>query len=158
MFLTGGPRLSSLTPRTLSPLSLSRCPVGQVCWRRSSCMCAALSLSRRPHLSARPQPPAHVPPPWTRPRPRDLQPPQHILIPFEPRTPLAHLPPLTCTLSRTLSPSLSLYACDQRAPPPPTVDYRPFWPSSSPRPVCCLGEFRLAISYSGHPLVCPSPL
>jgi hypothetical protein len=31
-------------------------------------------------------------------------------------------------------------------------------PSSSPRPVYCLGEFRLIVSYSGHPLVCPSPL
>jgi hypothetical protein len=31
-------------------------------------------------------------------------------------------------------------------------------PSSSPRPVCCLGEFRLTVSYSGHPLVFPSPL
>jgi hypothetical protein len=31
-------------------------------------------------------------------------------------------------------------------------------PSSSSRPVYCLGEFRLAVSYSGHPLVCPSPL
>jgi hypothetical protein len=30
--------------------------------------------------------------------------------------------------------------------------------SSSPRPVRCLGELRLAVSYSGHPLVCPSPL
>jgi hypothetical protein len=28
-------------------------------------------------------------------------------------------------------------------------------PSSSLRLVCCLGEFRLAASYSGHPLVCP---
>jgi hypothetical protein len=31
-------------------------------------------------------------------------------------------------------------------------------PSSSPCPVCCLGEFRLVVSYSGHPLVCPSPV
>jgi hypothetical protein len=31
-------------------------------------------------------------------------------------------------------------------------------PSSSLRPACCLGECRLAFSYSRHPLVCPSPL
>jgi hypothetical protein len=29
---------------------------------------------------------------------------------------------------------------------------------SRPRPVLCLGEFRLAISCSGHPSVCPPPL
>jgi hypothetical protein len=113
-------------PRALSP-SHSRCPVDQVCRRRSSCTCAALSLSCRPHLSARPQPPAHDPSPWTRPRPRALRPPPHVLAPFEPRASLAHLPPLTCVLGRTLSPSLSLCARDQRAPPPPTVDCRPFY-------------------------------
>jgi hypothetical protein len=31
-------------------------------------------------------------------------------------------------------------------------------PSWSPRPVCRLGKLRLAVSYSGHPLVCPSRL
>jgi hypothetical protein len=92
----------------------------------SHALCS-LSQSRRPHLSARPQPPAHDPPHWTRQRPRDLRPPPHILAPFEPRAPLAHLPPLTCTLRRTLSPSLSLCARDQRAPPPPIVDCRPFY-------------------------------
>jgi hypothetical protein len=77
-------------------------------------------------MSARLQPPAHDPPPWTRPRPRDLRPPPHVLAPFEPHVPLAHLPLLTSTLNRTLSPSLSLCARDQRAPPPPSVDCRPF--------------------------------
>jgi hypothetical protein len=86
-----------------------------------------LSLSHRPHLSARPQPAVHVPPPWTRPRPRDLRPPPHVLAPFEPRAPLAHFPPLTCALSRTLSPPLSLCARDQIAPSPLTVDRRPFY-------------------------------
>jgi hypothetical protein len=115
-------------PRALSPsLSLSRCTVGQVCRHHASRTHAALSLSRRPHLSARPQPPAHDPPPWTCPRPRDLRPPPHVLAPFEPHAPLTHLPPLTCDLNRTLSPSLSLCTRDQRAPPPPTVDCRPFY-------------------------------
>jgi hypothetical protein len=67
------------------------------------------SLPRLPHLLAHPQPPTHVPPPWTRPRPRDLCPPPHVLGPFEPHAPLAHFPPLTCALSSTLSP-LSRYA------------------------------------------------
>jgi hypothetical protein len=98
--------------------------MGQVC--RCQPTCPLFSLSRRLHLLARPQPPAHDPPPWTRPRPRDLWPPSHVLAPFEPRTPLTHLPPLTCALSRTLSPSLSLCARDQGAPPPPTVDCRLF--------------------------------
>jgi hypothetical protein len=85
-----------------------------------------LSLSYRPHLSARPQLPAHDPPQWTRPRSRILRPRPSVCAPFEPRALLAHLPSLTCTLSRTPSPSLSLYARDERAPPPPTVDRRPF--------------------------------
>jgi hypothetical protein len=113
-----------------------------------------LSLSRRPHLSARPQPPAHDPPPWTRPRPRDLRPPPHVPTSFEPRALLAHLPPLTCALSRTLSPSLAPRA---RLESFATAHRRlsaVLRPSSSPRPACCLGELRLAVNYSGHSLVC----
>jgi hypothetical protein len=98
--------------------------VGAIPFARAPAL--SLSLSHRPHLSARPQPFAHDPPPWTRPRPRDLRPPPHVLAPFEPCAPLAHLPPLTCALSRTLSPSLSLSARDQRALPPPTADCHPF--------------------------------
>jgi hypothetical protein len=86
----------------------------------------SLSLSREPHLSARPQPPTHVPTPWTCPLPRDLRPPPHVLAPFEPRAPLTYLPPLICALSRTLSPPLSLCARDQIAPPPLTVDRHSF--------------------------------
>jgi hypothetical protein len=85
-----------------------------------------LSLSRRPHLSARPHSPAHDPPPWTHPQPRDLRLPPHVPAHFEPRALLAHLSLLTCALSRTLSHSPSHYARNQGAPPPPTIDYRSF--------------------------------
>jgi hypothetical protein len=96
-------------------------------------------------------------PPWTRPRPRDLRPPPHVLAPFEPRAPLAQLPPLTCALSRTLVPSLARARLESSATAHRRLssDLRP---SLSPWPFCCLGEFCLAVSYSGHPLVCPSPL
>jgi hypothetical protein len=123
--LTGGSHLSAPTRAPSLPLSLAA-PwarfVGAVPLARAP---LSLSLSRQPHLSARPQPPAHDPPPWTRPRPRDLRPPSHVLAPFEPRAPLAHLPLLTCALSRTLLSSLSLCARDRRVPPPPTVDCHP---------------------------------
>jgi hypothetical protein len=108
-------------PRTSLPLSLA------APWARSvgavlSPARSFLSLSYRPHLSAHPQPPAHDPPPWTRPCLRVLRPRNCTFAPFEPRALLAHLPSLTCALSRTPSPSLSLCARGQRAPPLPTVD------------------------------------
>jgi hypothetical protein len=62
--LTSGPHLSSCLARSLSPLSSSRCPVGQSCRRRSSrtrVRSLSLSVSHEPHLSVCPQPPAHVP-------------------------------------------------------------------------------------------------
>jgi hypothetical protein len=77
-----------------------------------------LSLSRRPHLSARPQPPAHDPPPWTRPRPHVLRPRPRTRAPFEPHALLAHLPSLICALCQTLS----LFPRVQGAPPPSAVD------------------------------------
>jgi hypothetical protein len=114
-----------------------------------------LSLSCRPHQSARPQPPAHDPPPWTRPRPRDLWPPPHVPALFEPRALLAHLPLLTCALSQTRSPSLSLCARDQRAPPRPTVDCRSFCNRRRARVLSVASvSSALPVSYSGHPLVC----
>jgi hypothetical protein len=81
-----------------------------------------LSLSRRPHLSAHPQPPDHDPLPWTRPRPCVLRPHSRTHAPFEPRALLAHLPSLICALYQTLSPSLSLCPHVQGAPPPPAID------------------------------------
>jgi hypothetical protein len=116
------------------------------------------SLSRRPHLSARPQPPAHDPPPG---RAHDLAISGHLrtslpllsLAPCSPTFP-AHLRPQ----SNPLTPSLALRARLESS----TTAHRRLTsvlrPSSSPRPVCCLGEFRLAVNYSGHLLVCPSPL
>jgi hypothetical protein len=82
----------------------------------------ALSLSRRPHLSARPQPPAHDLPPWTRTRPRVLR---HVCAP----APLLSLAPCSPTSPLSFAPSakssrpLSLCPRVQGAPPPPTVDY-----------------------------------
>jgi hypothetical protein len=124
--------------------------------------CPLLSLSHRPHLSDRPQPPAHIPPLWTRPRPRDLRPPPHILAHFEPHAPLAHFPLLTCALSRTLSPPLSLCARDQVALPPLTEDHRSFCdrrraraPSvasvSSASPSATRDTLRFAFSIPGLP-------
>jgi hypothetical protein len=92
--------------------SLSHCSVGP------TCRCyfpharpLSLSLPCHPHLSARPQPLAHDPPPRTCPR-----------APFEPRAMLAHLPSLIYALCPTLLPSLSLCPRVQGAPPPPTID------------------------------------
>jgi hypothetical protein len=93
----------------------------------------ALSLSRRPHLSAVPHLPPTISPPWTHPRPCVLRPRPRTRAPFEPRALLAHLPSLICTLCQILSASLSLYPRVQGAPPPPAVD-------------CCL--------FCGHRRVC----
>jgi hypothetical protein len=85
----------------------------------------SLSVPRSPPVS--PSPTSHPrPSPWTRPRPRVLRPPPHVLASFEPRAPLAYFPPLTCALSQTLSPPLSLCARNQEAPPPLTEDRHPF--------------------------------
>jgi hypothetical protein len=119
--LIGGPRLSAPTSAPSLPLSLAA-PWARLVGAVLSHARPLLSLSHRPHLSARPQPPAHDPPLWTRPRPRVLRPCPHTRTPFEPRALLAHLPSLICTLCQTLLPSLSLCPRTQRAPPPPAVD------------------------------------
>jgi hypothetical protein len=84
----------------------------------------------------------------------------HVLrpFPFEPRALLAHLPSLICAFCQTLLPSLALPA---RAESSATARRRllsVLQPPSCPRPVPCHGEFCLAVSCSGHPSVCPSPL
>jgi hypothetical protein len=79
----------------------------------------------------------------------------HALAPFRAHVPLTHFSLLTCALSRALSPSLSPCARPGSSAAahqsPPSVLILP----PSPRRVCCLGEFRLAVSYSRHPLVHP---
>jgi hypothetical protein len=80
----------------------------------------SLSLSRRPHLSAVLNLPPTISPPWTRPRPRVLQPRP------SPRALLAHLPSLICALYPALSPSLSLCPREPRASPPPADVHRLF--------------------------------
>jgi hypothetical protein len=68
-----------------------------------------------------------ISPPWTCPRLLVLRPLPRARAPFEPCAQLAHLPSLICTLCQTPSPSLSLCPREQRAPPPPAVDYWPFY-------------------------------
>jgi hypothetical protein len=82
----------------------------------------SLSLSRHPHLLVVPNLSPTISLLWTHPCPRVLRPRPCARAPFEPRTLLAHLPSLICTLCQTSSPSLSLYPRKQRAPPPPGVD------------------------------------
>jgi hypothetical protein len=98
-------------------------PTCRCCFPRARPLSLSLSLSVLPSPPvSHPQPPAHDPPPWTRPRPRVLWPRLRPRAPFEPRALLAHLPSLIRTLCQTLSPSLSLCPRVQRAPPPLVVD------------------------------------
>jgi hypothetical protein len=118
-----------------------------------------LSLFRHPHLSAILNLVPTISPSWTRPRPRVLRPRSSPRAPFEPRALLAHLPSSICALCPALSPSLSLCPLEPRTSttasrrPPPVP-----WPLWRPCPVQCHSKLRLAISYSGHPSVCPPPL
>jgi hypothetical protein len=155
--LPHGPGLSAPTCAPSLPLSLAA-PwarfVGVVPFTRV----LALSLSRRPHLSARPQPSAHDPrrghahdrtisghlrtsSPLLSPAPRLPTFPRSLAPSTEPSRPLSHSPRATRELCHR---PLSIVVRSA------TV--------VEPAPVCCLGEFRLAVSYLGHPLVCPSPL
>jgi hypothetical protein len=94
-----------------------------------------------------------------RPRPRVLRPRPSPRAPFEPRALLAHLPSSICALCPALSPSLPL--CPRELRTCTTARRRPSpipWPPLRPFPVQCHGKLRLAVSYSGHPSVCPPPL
>jgi hypothetical protein len=146
--------------RHLSP-SLFHCSVGPVCRRQSPHACARpLSLPRGPH----PSDPSSL---TSRlctsvmdaSTSRISRPPPHALDRFRARTPLAHCPLLICAPSRALSLSLSLSldlrahpvssAAAHRSPPPILRS------SLSPRRTPCLGEFRLTVSDSGYPSICP---
>jgi hypothetical protein len=100
--------------------------VGQPCRRRSSRTRARFSLCpTEPNCQSVPNfPPTSlaVDAPTTARSPATFSSP----CLFRSRTPLAHFPPLSCALSRTLSPPLSLCARDQVAPSPLTEDRRPF--------------------------------
>jgi hypothetical protein len=110
--LIGGPRLSSPTSAPSLPLSLAAPwarPIGVVSLARAR----SLSLSRHPHLSARPQPPTH-----------DLL---VVDAPTSARSPATSVPllslaPYSPTSPLSFAPSLSLCPCVQRAPPSPTID------------------------------------
>jgi hypothetical protein len=108
---------------TLSP---SRCSVGPIYQRHSFSPTPTLSLSRCPHVSAVPNLSPTISPPWMRPRPRVLRSRPCARAPFVPRALLAHLSSISCALSQTPSPSLSLCPREQRAPPPPAVGCCPF--------------------------------
>jgi hypothetical protein len=115
-------------------------------------------MSHRPHLSVVPNLSPTISPSWTHPRPRVLRPRPCARAPFEPRALLAHLPSLICAICQTPSPSLVLPTRAESSATAPRRQLPVLQPSSRPRPVPCHGEFRLAISCSGHPSVCPSPL
>jgi hypothetical protein len=100
--------------------------VGEAYQRRFSRLRARFPLcpadpTCQPSLTSRPRSL-----PWTRPRPCVHRPRPRAHAPFEPRALLAHLPSLTCTLSQTRSPSLSLCPREQRAPPPLIIGRYPF--------------------------------
>jgi hypothetical protein len=105
--LTGGPRLSAPTRAHSLPLSLLL-----LCGAELSAPfffpTPTLSLSRRPHLLVVPNLSPTISTSWTRPHPHVPRPCPRAQAPFEPRALLAHLPSLTCALSQTPSPSLSL--------------------------------------------------
>jgi hypothetical protein len=117
--------VSALAP--LLSLSPTRGPVGQPCRRRSSCTRARFSLCpAEPTYQSVPNllpTSLAVDAPTTECSPATFSSP-HL---FRRRTLLAHFPPLTCTLNRTLLPPLSLCARDQVAPPPLTEDHHSFY-------------------------------
>jgi hypothetical protein len=139
--------------RAHSSPSLSLCPVGQ------SCRCCfphahplPLSLSRRPHLSARPSPLAHdlpaVDAPTTARSPATSAPPRPARPPL-----LSHLRPLPNPLALSLTlPARTGSSATARRRPLPIL-----WLSSRPCPVQCHNELCLTVSCSGHPSVCPLP-
>jgi hypothetical protein len=150
--LTGGPRLSAPTSAPSLP-PLSRCSVGQACWRRPLARVpASLSVLPTPPVSSsstsRPRSPAVDAPtsarsPATSAHPCPARPP-----------PIAHLRPLPDSLALSLT-------LPTRAGSSATAHRRPLpilRPPSCPRPVQCHGELRLTVSCSGHPLVLPLPL
>jgi hypothetical protein len=76
-------------------------------------------------------------------------------------SPTPRLPTFPRSLAPSAQPSRPSLAMRTRSDSSAAAHRRPpsvLRPSSSPRPICYLGEFRLAVSYSGYPLVCPFPL
>jgi hypothetical protein len=124
--LTGGSRLLAPALAPLLPLSPSRCLVGQPCRR--------CSLRTRARFSLCPAEPTCQSVPNLSPTSLVMDAPMTVRSPatfssprlFRSRMPLAHFPPLTCALNRTLSSPLSLFARNQVAPPLLTEDCRPF--------------------------------
>jgi hypothetical protein len=153
--LIGGPHLSAQTQAPSLPRSLAAPwdrPVGAV----------SLAHAHLPSLCPTDPTCQHVPnlspmisPSWTRPRPRILRPRPSPGAPFEPCALLARLPSSICALCPALSlcPREPRTSATARRHPPPIL-----WSSLRLCPVKCHGELRLAISYSGHPSVCPPPL
>jgi hypothetical protein len=154
--LTGGSRLSAPTS-ALTPLPPSLAAL----WGRADAVlfprALSLSLFCRPHLSAAPNLPPTISPPWTRPRPRVLWPRPSPRAPFKPRTllahPLSHLRPLPNSLALSLAlPTQTGSSAIARRRPLPVA-----WLPSHPCLVQCHGELCLTVSCSGHPSMCPLP-
>jgi hypothetical protein len=131
--------------------------VGQSCRRRSSHTHARSLSVPRPHLSVRPQPPAHVP---RRGRAHDRVLSGHLLtssLLLSPRParplPPAHLHPQ----SNPLAPSLTLRTrpdkLHRRSPKTAAV----LRPPLSPYRVCGLDKHRRITRNSGHPSICLFP-
>jgi hypothetical protein len=111
-------------------------------------------LSRRPHLSAVSNLSSTI---SHRGRAHDCAFSSHVRAPAPLLTPAPCSPtfPLSFAPSAQLPRPLSCSACanqELRHRPPPVL-----WPPLRPCPVQCHGELRLAVSYSGHPSVCPLP-
>jgi hypothetical protein len=150
--------LVGANPRALSPFSLA------APWARSvgavvSPVRSLLSLSYRPHLSAIPNLPPTIP---RRGRAHVHAFLGHVLASVSLLSPTPCSPTSPCSLARSAEPPRPLsLALRARPESSATTHRRPpsvLRPPSSPRPVRCLGELRLTVSYSGHPLVCSFPL
>jgi hypothetical protein len=158
--LTGGSRLSAQPRAPSLPRSLAAPwdrSIGAVALTRARSLSLSLSTPPTPlvsvSLTSHPRSPRRGratsarSPATTEPR-----------TSFEPHALLAHLPSSICALCLALS--LSLMLCPREPRTSATARRRPPpvpWLPLRPRPVQSHGELCLAISFSGHPSVCPFP-
>jgi hypothetical protein len=92
--------------------------------------------------------------PTTTRSPATFEPPRPFWPPRPARPPpLSHLRPLPSSLTLSLAPPARTESSATARRRPSLV----LWPSLCPCPIQCHGELCLAVSYSGHPSVCPLP-
>jgi hypothetical protein len=90
--------------------------------------------------------------PTTARSPATSEPPRPFWAPHPTRpSPLSHLRPLPNSLALSLAPLARTESSATARRRPPLVP----WPQLRPCPVQCHGELHLAVSYAGHPSVCP---